>query len=303
MGEGDPETEGEQEDRASTGMEGDHKGRPYNGRLPLCGFGAVGSNVMKESMSGAITFGITRGVANLTLNRPPLNILTLSIIEELIESLDFLAEQTDVKVVVLGANGKAFCAGVDVADHIPAHVEPMIRDFGRLFTRLRTFPAPTIAVVQGAALGGGTELAVACDMVVAAASSRFGQPEIKLGVFPPVAAALFPRLIGYQQAARLLFSGEVITAAEAAQLGLVTYTVADEELAEKLEEVLAQLRGLSAAALRMTKRALIYGADLGVRDALPLIEDLYLKELMATADANEGIRAFMEKRQPVWRDQ
>ncbi len=258
---------------------------------------------MKQSMSGAITFGITRGVANLTLNRPPLNILTLSIIEELIESLDFLAEQTDVKAVVLGANGKVFCAGVDVADHIPARVEPMIRDFGRLFTRLRTFPAPTIAVVQGAALGGGTELAVACDMVVAAASARFGQPEIKLGVFPPVAAALFPRFIGYQQAARLLFSGEVITAAEAAQLGLVTYTVADEELAEKLEEVLAQLRGLSAAALRMTKRALIYGADLGVRDALPLIEDLYLKELMATADANEGIRAFMEKRQPVWRDQ
>jgi cyclohexa-1,5-dienecarbonyl-CoA hydratase len=211
--------------------------------------------------------------------------------------------QSRVKAVVLAANGKAFCAGVDVADHIPERVESMIQDFGGLFTRLRTFPVPTIAVVQGAALGGGTELAVACDMVLAAASARFGQPEIKLGVFPPLAAALFPRLIGYQQAARLLFSGEVIMAAEAAQLGMVTYTVADEELAEKLEQLLTQLRGLSAAALRMTKRALIYGADSGVRDALPLIEDLYLKDLMATADANEGIRAFMEKRQPTWKDQ
>ncbi len=257
---------------------------------------------MKQSMSGAITFGVTRGVANLTLNRPPLNILTLSIIEELIELLDFLAGQMDVKVVVLGANGKAFCAGVDVADHIPARVGPMIRDFGRLFTRLRTFPSPTVAVVQGAALGGGTELAVACDLVLAAASARFGQPEIKLGVFPPAAAALFPRLIGYQQAARLLFSGEIITAAEAAQLGLVTFTVADEELVAKLEQLLTQLRGMSAAALCMTKRALLYGAGAGVRDALPLIEDLYLNDLMATADANEGIQAFIEKRQPIWKD-
>src|SRR6266568_3467830 len=196
---------------------------------------------MKQSMSGAITFGITRGVANLTLNRPPLNILTLSIIEELIELLDFLAGHIDVKVVVLGANGKAFCAGVDVADHIPARVGPMIRDFGRLFTRLRTFPSPTVAVVQGAALGGGTELAVACDMVLAATSVRFGQPEIKLGVFPPIAAALFPQLIGYQQATRLLFSGEVITASEAAQLGLITYVAADDELGTTLERLLTQL--------------------------------------------------------------
>lgn len=183
---------------------------------------------MEQSISGAITIDITRGVASLTLNRPPLNILMLPIIGELIESLDSLAEQTLLKVVVLAAKGKAFCAGVDVADHIPERIESMIRDFGRLFTRLRTLPMPTIAVVQGAALGGGTELAVACDMVLAAVSAHFGQPEIKLGVFPPVAAALFPRLIGYQQASRLLFSGEVITATEAAQLGLVTYTVADE---------------------------------------------------------------------------
>ncbi len=249
----------------------------------------------------AITLDINDGVATLTLNRPPLNILTLAMIRQLANALDTVAQQTWLKAMVLAANGKAFCAGVDVADHTPERTEPMIREFCALFMRLRMLP--TIAVVQGAALGGGTELAVACDQVLATTSARFGQPEIKLGVFPPIAAALFPHLIGYQQAARLLFSGEMITASEAARLGLVTYVAADDELATTLERILAQLRGLSAAALRLTKRALIYGADLGAARSLREIEDLYLQDLMATADAREGIAAFIEKRQPVWKDQ
>src|SRR5215472_10410771 len=208
----------------------------------------------------SITLAITPDVATITLNRPPLNILTLEIIRELDNTLKEIAEQTNLKAVVLTANGKAFCAGVDVADHTPDRVEPMIREFGQLFTRLRTLPMPTIALVQGAALGGGCELAIACDLVIAAESAKFGQPEIKLGVFPPIAAALFPQLIGYQQAARLLFSGETITADEAARLGLVTTVVADGELEAALERLLARLRGMSAAALHMTKRALLYGA-------------------------------------------
>ncbi len=248
------------------------------------------------------TLEITEGVARLTLNRPPLNILTLAMIRQLAEGLDTVAQQTRLKAIVLAATGKAFCAGVDVADHTPERTEPMIREFCALFTRLRTLPVPTIAVVQGAALGGGTELAVACDMVLAATSARFGQPEIKLGVFPPVAAALFPRLIGYQQAARLLFSGETITASEAAQLGLVTFVATDDKLETALERLLAQFRGMSAAALRVTKRALLCGADLGVARALPRIEELYLQDLMATADAREGVQSFIEKRQPVWSD-
>lgn len=257
---------------------------------------------MKLSSSAPITLDVTEGVATVTLNRPPLNILTLAMIRRLADVLDTVSHYTRMKAVVLAATGKAFCAGVDVADHTPDRTEPMIKEFCALFTRLRTLPIPTIAVVQGAALGGGTELAVACDMVLAATSARFGQPEIKLGVFPPVAAALFPQLIGYQQAARLLFSGETITAGEAAQLGLVTYTAIDDELETALERQLMQFRGMSAAALRMTKRALLYGADLGVTRALPRIEDLYLQELMETADACEGVQAFIEKRQPLWSD-
>jgi cyclohexa-1,5-dienecarbonyl-CoA hydratase len=256
---------------------------------------------MKIPSPTAITFDNTQDVAWITLNRPPLNILTLDIIRELDSILGEVAEQTNLKAVVLASNDKAFCAGVDVADHTPDRVEPMIREFGQLFTRLRTLPMPTIALVQGAALGGGCELAIACDLVIAAESAKFGQPEIKLGVFPPIAAALFPQLIGHQQTARLLFSGETINAAEAARLGLVTYAVADDALHATLDHLLTQYRTMSAATLRITKRAILYGNDLGV-NALLEIEDLYLRDLMDTADAHEGIQAFMEKRQPIWTD-
>ena len=256
---------------------------------------------MKIPSPTAITLDITQYVAWITLNRPPLNILTVDIIRELDSALSEIAEQTNLKALVLAANGKAFCAGVDVADHTPDRVEQMIREFGQLFTRLRTIPMPTFALVQGAALGGGCELAIACDLVIAAESAKFGQPEIKLGVFPPIAAALFPQLIGHQQTARLLFSGETIDAAEAVRLGLVTYVAADDDLLATLDRLLAQYRKMSAAALRITKRAILYGNDLGV-NALLEIEDLYLRDLMETADAHEGIQAFMEKRQPIWSD-
>lgn len=243
------------------------------------------------------------GVAVITLNRPPLNILTIEMIRELDAALEETARDTHLKAAVLRAEGKAFCAGVDVADHAPERVDVMIRGFGQLFTHLRAFPVPTIAVAHGAALGGGTELALGCDLVLAGASAHFGQPEIKLGVFPPIAAALFPHLIGHQQAARLIYTGETIPAAEAARLGLVTDVVPNDALPSRLESLLAQLRGLSAVTLRLAKRALLIGADLGVTRGLKPIEDVYLTDLMATADASEGIQSFMEKRPPTWRDE
>ena len=242
------------------------------------------------------------GVATLTLDRPPLNVLTIDMIGEMAAALDDFSADQRLKGVVLRAEGKAFCAGVDVADHTPERVNTMIRGFGQLYTRLRELPVPTIAVVHGAALGGGTELAIGCDLVLAGASARFGQPEIKLGVFPPIAAARFPSLIGYQQAARLIFTGETIGADEAMRLGLVTEVMADGELAARLDALLTQLRSLSAAALRLAKRALRTGAERG-GDTLGAIEELYLTDLMATNDAKEGIQSFIEKRQPVWRDQ
>ncbi|HKT39695.1 MAG TPA: enoyl-CoA hydratase/isomerase family protein [Ktedonobacterales bacterium] len=245
---------------------------------------------------------ITGDVATVTLNRPPLNILTTEMIRELDTALDEIAMNQHLKAVVLRAEGKAFCAGVDVADHVPERVDAMIRGFGRLFTHLRALPVPTIAVVQGAALGGGTELAIGCDIVLAASSARFGQPEVKLGVFPPIAAACFPQLLGYQQAAKLILTGATISAADAVRLHLATEVAPDEELSTRPDALLSQLRSASATTLRLTKRALLIGADRGVSAGLESIETLYLTDLMATADAAEGINAFMEKRPPAWRD-
>lgn len=252
---------------------------------------------------GSIRLETASGVATITLDRPPLNVLTIEMIGELEAALDAAAQEKHLKALVLRAEGKAFCAGVDVADHTPERVGAMIQGFGRLFTRLRAFPTPTIALVHGAALGGGTELALGCDLVLAGASARFGQPEIKLGVFPPIAAALFPQLIGYQRAARLVLTGETVSADEATRLGLITYDVPDAELAVRLDSLLGQFRGLSAVALRLAKRALLTGANLGVAQALDPIEELYLTELMPTKDAGEGIQSFMEKRPPIWRDE
>ncbi len=252
---------------------------------------------------GSVRLDMAHDIAMITLDRPPLNVLTIEMISEIEAALDAASQEPHLKALVLRAEGKAFCAGVDVADHIPERVDAMIRGFGRLFTRLRAFPTPTIALVHGAALGGGTELALGCDLVLASASARFGQPEIKLGVFPPIAAALFPQLIGYQRAARLILTGETISAEEASRLGLITFAVPDTELSTRLDSLLSQFRGLSAVALRLAKRALLTGADLGATRALEPIEDLYLTELMSTKDADEGIQSFMEKRSPVWRDE
>lgn len=248
-----------------------------------------------------IRLEIADGVATITLDRPPLNILTTAMNGELSAALDAAGEHDHLHAVALRSAGKAFCAGVDVADHAPDRVDEMIRSFGRLFTQLRAFPAPTIAVVRGAALGGGMELALGCDLVLAGASARFGQPEITLGVFPPIAEAILPHLIGYQQAARLVLTGETVSAEEAARLGFVTFSVSDDEVDSRLDLLLAQLRDLSPVALGLAKGALLLGADRGVTHALEPIEDLYLTDLMATSDAREGIRAFMEKRPPVWR--
>ncbi|HEX9035411.1 MAG TPA: enoyl-CoA hydratase-related protein [Ktedonobacterales bacterium] len=241
-------------------------------------------------------------VAFITLDRPPLNVLTIAMNRELETALRSVSGEPHLKAIVLRAEGRAFCAGVDVADHTPERVDEMIRGFGRLFTLFHAAPVPTIAAVRGAALGGGTELALGCDIVLAGVSARFGQPEIKLGVFPPIAAAFYSQRIGYQQAARLVFTGEAVSAPEALRMGLITEVAPDADLSAHLDSMLTQLRAMSAAALRMAKRALLLGETRETTRALDEIESLYLTDLMATADAREGIQSFMEKRQPVWRD-
>ncbi|MBI3764144.1 MAG: enoyl-CoA hydratase/isomerase family protein, partial [Chloroflexi bacterium] len=195
--------------------------------------------------------------------------------------------------------GRMFSAGVDVADHTADKVGEMIPLFDRVCAALAGFPAPTLAVVQGHALGGGCELALCCDLVAAAEGANFGQPEIKLATIAPIAALRLPTLIGYRRAAEMLFTGEAVGAVEAARIGLINRAVPAGDLDQAVEQMVNKLRGLSAAALRVCKRAARLGAD--GQAALPAMEKLYLEDLMSTEDAHEGVASFVEKRAPVWK--
>jgi cyclohexa-1,5-dienecarbonyl-CoA hydratase len=252
----------------------------------------------------SIRFRVEDRAARVTFARPPLNIFDIAMMREIDRALTDCMTLRDVVAVVFDAEpgSRAFSAGVSVEEHQPETIYQMLDSFHSIFRTMEQLAKPTIAVVEGGALGGGCELVTACDIVISGPRARYGQPEIKLGVFPPVAAVLLPRVIGERRARELLLTGELIDAREAERLGLVSHVVEDARLEEKLQEVLGRLRELSAPALEMTRRALDTAHGRTFEDALARVEDLYLNELMKTDDAQEGVRAFMEKRKPAWRN-
>ncbi|MBC7348038.1 MAG: enoyl-CoA hydratase/isomerase family protein [Clostridia bacterium] len=248
---------------------------------------------------GTIKVAAAQGITRLTLNRPPLNVLNIAMMEELAAALE-AAGKEEGKVILLEAEGRAFSAGVDVADHTPEKVEKMVAVFDRIFHIMAAIDKPIAAAVNGAALGGGCELVLACDLVIASEKARFGQPEIMVGVFPPVAAYLLPRLIGYVPAMELLLSGETIDANRALALGLVNKVVPAENFGAAVEEFLAKFTDKSPVVLALTKKAVKAGLNRDFASGMQAIDRIYLEELMRTADAVEGLNAFLEKRQPVW---
>lgn len=245
---------------------------------------------------------VEKSVATLTLNRPPLNILGIPMLRELEEALANLAGDAAVRALILQAEGKLFCAGVEVSDHTPDKVGEMIPLFGRVCRTLAEFPVPTIAAVHGHALGGGCELVICCDLAVMAEPAQIGQPEIQLAALAPIAALRLPALIGYRAAADLLFSGVRLPAQEAFRLGLINAVVPPDEVSVWATDKACKFATLSRAALSLNKRALNIGFG-SWADRLPQIEHLYLNDLMDSADASEGMAAFLEKRPPIWTHQ
>lgn len=262
--------------------------------------------ISRESAMGFehITFEKQNGVARLTLNKPPLNVLDIAMMREINAAMGGLDSDPSVKVLVIEAveGSKAFSAGVDVADHTADKVEEMIEVFHDIFRRLDQLELPTVAVVGGAALGGGCELVLFCDMVIASEKATFGQPEIQVGVFPPLAVAALPGIIGPKKTLEMVLIGDRIRAAEAERLGLVNKVVPPEELQAVADEFVGKLAKLSGAVLRLTKRAVRVGSAGDFADGLVAVEELYLGPLMETEDAHEGLAAFIEKRSPVWKD-
>ena len=252
----------------------------------------------------SIKFNIEERVGRITFTRPPLNIFNIAMMGEINDAINECAARRDVVAILFeaGKGARAFSAGVAIEEHAEETIYQMLDSFHGIFRGLEQAGKPSIAAVDGAALGGGCELVAGCDLVIATERARFGQPEIKLGVFPPVAAVLLPRIIGDKRARELILTGELIDAEEALRLGLVNMVVPPAELGQKTLELLVKLRELSAPALEATKRAIDIARGASFEDALKRVEDLYLNELMKTEDAHEGINAFMQKRKAVWKN-
>ncbi len=251
---------------------------------------------------GRVTLVWNGRSARIVLDRPPLNILTLAMIEELVAACDRLRDNPEVAVVTVAAAGsRAFCAGVDIAAHAPDRAGPMLAAFQTMAERMLALDQVLIASAQGPAIGGGWELALLCDFVVAAEHATFGVPEVTLAALPPVAAALLPGLLGTARALDFVLTGRSIPAAEAQRLGLVTRVVPVQELETATGELEASLLSRSGAALRLAKRAVVRPGREAVHRALRDATTLYRQDLLPTADAAEGIAAFLEKRAPSWK--
>lgn len=254
-------------------------------------------------MAKLVSVRADAGVITLGLSRPPLNILNSEMIDEILGSLESGFSNGGTKALLLKSdvNG-VFSAGADVRDHLPPQTERFIRRFEKLILTVASFPRPTVAAVSGSCLGGGMELAVACDFVVAEEGATFGQPEINLGVFPPAATSLYPRIVGPKAAADIALTGRTLSAEESRSMGLVTTVARRGELDLKCRELLDTFKGKSAVALGFAKRAIRESLSLPEDAALANSSSIYLDGLMKTHDASEGLSAFLEKRRPTWQD-
>jgi cyclohexa-1,5-dienecarbonyl-CoA hydratase len=243
-----------------------------------------------------------QGICRITLNRPPANVLSVDLMQEVSTALDGLEYERDVKLVVLAAQGKYFSAGFELTDHLGDRAYMMLEAYRRIFENFAKLDKPTLAVVAGSALGAGSMLAAGCDMVLAARSAKFGCPEIRGGVFNPVTAAALPRILGRRKAFELVFGAASIGAEEAERIGLITRACPDESLDAEVATVIQRFQELSAPVVQLVRRAMTGGLDLPFAEALGHGEDVYLNQLLGTHDAEEGLRAIAEKRKPNWLD-
>ncbi|HEV8268989.1 MAG TPA: enoyl-CoA hydratase-related protein [Thermoanaerobaculia bacterium] len=251
---------------------------------------------------GGVSATIDGSIATITFSRPPVNALDRLRIVAIEERIREVSRRRDVKLIALAGQGSDFSGGTDIGEHRKGQVEGLLKAFHSLIRLLLTLEVPTAALIQGRALGGGAELALACDFVFAETTASIGFPEIRLGIFPPVASVLLERRIGRTKAADLILCGAAMTAEAAEKRGLVNALVNPGDLINAVETMRERLDSFSASTLRLAKRALSQGASGDHLSALAAVERTYLNDLLKTEDAQEGIDAFMEKRGPVWKN-
>jgi cyclohexa-1,5-dienecarbonyl-CoA hydratase len=253
-----------------------------------------------ESKLARLMIDVTAPVARFVLRNPPLNVIDIPMMEELAQALGEIEARSDISTIVLSGEGRTFSAGVDVAAHTPDKVDSMLLKFHAVIRALVASRKVTIAAVRGHCLGGGAELAMVCDIAYTTLLAQWGFPEIKLACYPPVACTALAALVGQKRAAELILTGRTISGVEAAEIGLANRAVADDELGAVVDSTVQELVELSPAALAVTKKAVYAWDAMHFDKGLARAEKIYLQELIKTVDAQEGIRAFTEKRAPKW---
>jgi cyclohexa-1,5-dienecarbonyl-CoA hydratase len=256
---------------------------------------------MSQSVFASLT---TSGdVIRLTLKRPPLNFLSVEMLQQVQDLLDSLGDSPPGRVLVVDSDCAAFSAGLEMTEQTNQAVFLLLDHFHGVVRALSAFPRPTVAIVRGVALGAGNELAASCDFALASLQATFGQPEIKIGTMPSLAAILLPQRIGVQRTLQMILTGSPVEAREAERMGLIYRALPDDKLEAALEELAASFCRSSTAvmelALRSARGARLRELEHNLREA----ESLYLNELMDLNDPSEGIKAFLEKRPPVWKNQ
>jgi len=249
-----------------------------------------------------VKFRIDAGVARMTLNRPEHNLLNEAMLREIAGGILHAGERDDVKLIVLDSACKVFCGGIDVGEYTSQRVFQMLDAFHAAFAGMLDVGKPVICVVNGPAIGGGAELAAFCDLVIASPKARFAQPEISIGIFPPLASTILPFLVGPKIALELVLTGEPVTAERALELGMVNRLVPEAQLEQAVKDLVGRISGHSGPVLTMAKKAILGGMGLSLREGLKHSMNIFLNELYRLEDSQEGLRALVEKRKPNWKN-
>ena len=249
-----------------------------------------------------IKMRVDGSVARMTLNRPEHNLLNEAFLRELSDGITLAGQNPEVKLVVLDSACKVFCGGIDIGEYTSERVFQMLDAFHGAFSGMLDVGKPVICVVNGPAIGGGAELAAFGDLVIATPKARFAQPEISIGVFPPLASTILPFLVGPKRALEIVLTGEAITAERALDLGLINRLVPEAKLEQTVSEVIERITAHSGPVLSMAKKAILGGMGFSLRDGLKNSMNIFLNELYRLEDSQEGLRALVEKRKPVWKN-
>jgi cyclohexa-1,5-dienecarbonyl-CoA hydratase len=241
-------------------------------------------------------------VARMTLNRPEHNLLNEPMLREMADAIDLVGQKEAIKLIVLDSACKAFCGGIEVGEYTSQRVFQMLDAFHSAFSGILETAKPVVCVVNGPAIGGGAELAAFGDLVIATPKARFAQPEISIGVFPPLASTILPYLVGPKTALELVLTGEPVSAERALEMGLINRLVPEADLEKSVNDLILRITGHSGPVLTMAKKAILGGMGLSLKDGLKQSMNIFLNELYRLEDSQEGLHALVEKRKPNWKN-